>query len=160
MSLEIENPVSLETNLERLEIDEKAGSSIPSTIGKVEDKGPSVRKLPFNEPAAISAISKRVELSSEEQSKYDIVLEHLNSIISLPKSSSRKEKESAPLSEVERYFLTRECILRYLRATKWKVNEAKKRLEGTIIWGREYGTDGLTAETIEPEVSPLRRLLM
>ena len=75
----------------------------------------------------------------------------MKSLSSLPVSSSKKNKATAPLSVVEQYFLSKECILRYLRATRWNVNEAKKRLEGTIIWRREYGTDTLTAEDIEPE---------
>jgi hypothetical protein len=77
----------------------------------------------------------------------------MKSLESLPTTSNKKNKETAPLSDVEKYFLTKDCILRYLRATKWNVNEAKKRLEGTVVWRREYGTDTLTAETIEPEVS-------
>ena len=48
-------------------------------------------------------------------------------------------------------WLTRECLLRYLRATKWDVATAQKRLESTLIWRREYGVDGFTAEFIAPE---------
>lgn len=48
------------------------------------------------------------------------------------------------------------CPARYLRATKWKTSTAAiQRLEVTLKWRREYGIyDVLTAEHIEPEVSP------
>jgi hypothetical protein len=158
MSVEAETPVIVEAGLDGPHIDEKAGSSTPSTIVSPGENGDNeknteTRKLPFYEPAPSATIPSRVELSAGEEEKYNIVLEHLKSITSLPVSSSKKEKETAPLSEAEQCFLTRECILRYLRATKWNVNEAKKRLEGTIVWRREYGTDTLTSETVEPEVS-------
>jgi hypothetical protein len=32
-----------------------------------------------------------------------------------------------------------ECLLRYLRATKWNANEAIEGLEGTLKWRREFG---------------------
>jgi len=39
---------------------------------------------------------------------------------------------------------------RYMRAAKWKMDDAKKRIQGTIEWRREY-----RPEVIEPsEVSP------
>jgi hypothetical protein len=152
MSVEAATPSTIQPTLEKLQIDkidmEPAAATNDISAAKAEP-----RKLPFTEPATSSTRLARVQLSTDEQCKYDVVLEHMKSITSLPVSSSKNNKETAPLSEVEEYFLSRECILRYLRATKWNVNEAKKRLEGTIIWRREYGTDTLTAETIEPEVS-------
>lgn len=48
-------------------------------------------------------------------------------------------------------WLTRECLLRYLRATKWNAAEAPKRLLGTLIWRREYGLAKHTASYISPE---------
>jgi hypothetical protein len=172
MSADTATPVSVQNGLEQLKIDEKlpssktppeatpsAGSAISETATAPDlNKVPSSnrpRKLPFQDPALTSVKSPRAELTAEEQTKYDAVLEHMKAITSLPTSSAKKNKETAPLSELEQCFLTKECLLRYLRATKWNVLEAKKRLEGTIIWRREYGTDTLTAEHVEPEVSPL-----
>ena len=164
MSVEAATPSAIEPTLEKLQINEiqmEPVTSATATNGiAISEETPKdisaakaePRKLPFTEPATASTRPTRVQLSSDEQSKYDIVLEHMKSITSLPVSSSKKNKETAPLSDVEQCFLSKECILRYLRATKWNVNEAKKRLEGTIIWRREYGTDTLTAEAIEPEV--------
>jgi CRAL/TRIO, N-terminal domain len=149
-----------------LKIDEKLPSSTPdfhpgamdsaepATTAKLDTGVPSTgpRKLPFRNPDPSSTNPPRVKLTVDEQTKYDVVLEHMKAITALPVSAAKKNKDTAPLSEVEQCFLTKECILRYLRATKWNVAEAKKRLEGTIIWRREYGTDSLTAEHIEPEV--------
>jgi hypothetical protein len=155
---------TIDPAFETMKIDEKAGS-LPtagdaiadSTPAPVESESePKTQKLPFAQPAAASTISPSRELTASELAKYDLVLEHLKSITTLPTSSAKKNNETAPLSELEQYFLSKECILRYLRATKWNVNEAKKRLEGTIIWRREYGTDTLTAELVEPEVLPER----
>lgn len=35
-------------------------------------------------------------------------------------------------------WLTRECLLRYLRASKWSLPDATKRLLTTLVWRREY----------------------
>jgi len=48
-------------------------------------------------------------------------------------------------------WLTRECLLRYLRATTWVVANAERRLQETLIWRREYGVETLTPEHISPE---------
>jgi hypothetical protein len=162
MSVETATPSTIEPNLENLRIEEKLEAGTPTNATAISEGSKNEetsdapkanpRKLPFEEPATTSTRPARAELSADEQAKYVTVLEHMKSITSLPTTSSKKNKETAPLSEVEQCFLTRECILRYLRATKWNVNEAQKRLEGTIIWRREYGTDTRKAETIEPEV--------
>jgi CRAL/TRIO, N-terminal domain len=161
MSVDPDNLATLDEGLTTLNINEKVDRS-PVTMDStnngdttqspaVVDK-PTTRKLPFAEPVPSATIPTPPQLTADEQTKYDTVLEYLKSLPEFPTSSSKKSKKTAPLSDVEQYFLSRECILRYLRATKWVVADAKKRLEGTIIWRREYGTDTLLAETVEPEV--------
>jgi len=165
MSVDTEILSHIQSDVEQLKLSEKLESTLTANradcLSEEESKGDSgqvvqtetgPRKLPFSEPASSSTRAERLQLTEEEQAKYDRVLVHLKSIEALPTSSAKKNKETAPLSDIEKYFLTRECILRYLRATKWNVNDAIKRLEGTIVWRREYGTDTLTAQTIEPEV--------
>jgi CRAL/TRIO, N-terminal domain len=147
MSVETAPPTPLQKDFENLQIGEKLDST-PTKPATAEP-----RKLPFTQPALSAKRPGRVQLTEVEQSKYDIVEEYLQNLTTLPVSSAKKNKEFKPLTERERFWLTRECILRYLRATKWNVNEAKKRLEGTIVWRREYGTDEITAELVEPEVS-------
>ena len=80
--------------------------------------------------------------------------------------------EKGELTELERFFISYECILRwvgmynlsfhstflpsfrYLRATKWTGSEpAIERLEATLKWRREYGLyDVVTHDLVEPEV--------
>ena len=43
------------------------------------------------------------------------------------------------LSDTEVYWLSDKCLYRYLRACKWILNDAKKRLVSTIVWRREFG---------------------
>lgn len=152
MSVDTATPATIQSDLEQLKLSETANGTASLKERPINLPKPAPRKLPFVDPAPTATRPTRAKLSTEEQSKYDVVLEHMKSIESLPISSSKKNKETAPLSEIEKCFLTKECILRYLRATKWNVNDAKKRLEVTIVWRREYGTDTLAAETVEPEV--------
>lgn len=152
MSIEIA-PDTLQANLETLKLEKDSSVTKGSDTNNVKTQS-SVRKVPFERPAASSSTPTPPTLSAEEKVKYDDVLKHLKSIDALPTSSAKKNKQTAPLSEEEQYFLSRECILRYLRATKWNVNDAKKRLEGTIVWRREYGTETITADTVEAEVVP------
>ncbi|KAF9267820.1 CRAL/TRIO domain-containing protein [Marasmius fiardii PR-910] len=49
------------------------------------------------------------------------------------------DNEKGKLMEEEKFWLSYECQLRYLRATKWKVSQAVQRLESTLKWRREYG---------------------
>ncbi|KAL0572208.1 Phosphatidylinositol transfer protein (PITP) [Marasmius crinis-equi] len=61
-------------------------------------------------------------------------------------------EEKGELMEEEKVWLSYECQLRYLRAAKWKLPEAIKRLEKTLKWRREYGVyTHITAEYVEPE---------
>jgi hypothetical protein len=140
---------------EKPESDVKIGVDLDESIS---NNGP--RKVPFPAPApSATSVLTPPELTSAEEEKYHLVLQYLKSIESLPTSSAKNNnKETAPLSELEQYFLTRECILRYLRASKWKVEDTKKRIEGTLIWRREYGTDTLSAKTVEDEVLPFQNL--
>ncbi|KAI5289341.1 hypothetical protein KEM54_004035 [Ascosphaera aggregata] len=49
-------------------------------------------------------------------------------------------------------WLTRECLLRYLRATKWNVHDAIARLEKTLVWRREYGVEKHDSDYINIEM--------
>ena len=56
-------------------------------------------------------------------------------------------------------WLTRECILRYLRATKWDVHQAGLRLQSTLTWRQEYGLEKHTPEYISPENATGKQVL-
>ncbi|KAF5391499.1 hypothetical protein D9757_002415 [Collybiopsis confluens] len=67
---------------------------------------------------------------------------------------------SGELMEEEKFWLSYECQLRYLRATKWKVDEAIKRLESTLKWRRGFGLyNHVTPEYIEPEAVTGKEIL-
>ncbi|KAJ9124703.1 hypothetical protein QFC24_003070 [Naganishia onofrii] len=52
----------------------------------------------------------------------------------------------SPLTEGERFWLTRQCIDRYLDATKGDVPQAIQRLKDTLIWRRSFGINELFDE--------------
>ncbi|KAG6849783.1 hypothetical protein H0H93_005169 [Arthromyces matolae] len=110
---------------------------------------------PLKPPAACDT-DPRANLSDVEQGLYDEVLEHFSdSTYSLP------EQEKGGLTEAEKFWLSRECLLRYLRAVKWKTAKAAiQRLEATLKWRREYGIyDVVTASHVEPEAVTGKQVL-
>ncbi|GJJ08568.1 hypothetical protein Clacol_002787 [Clathrus columnatus] len=62
--------------------------------------------------------------------------------------------EDGELKEIEKFWLV------LLRATKWDVNEAQKRLEDTLQWRREFGIYDITPEDIEPEAVTGKEVLL
>ena len=90
------------------------------------------------------------KLTGEQESKYATVLAKVSTWQTLPVSTA-KNAAQAPIADHERMWLTRECLLRYLRATKWNTANALKRLQSTLSWRREYGADDFTFEYISPE---------
>ncbi|KAF3908427.1 Patellin-3 [Orbilia brochopaga] len=115
-----------------------------------EDEPSSTKSVPYAHPDASAVTPTPVELTPEQSTKYDDLLSLCKAITDVPvaKSSSAERK---PLTDSERMYMTKECLLRYLRATKWNVSDARKRIEATITWRREYGVEAHTAEHIEPE---------
>ncbi|KAG6329768.1 hypothetical protein ID866_9322 [Astraeus odoratus] len=89
------------------------------------------------------------ELNEKEKSEYDAVLAHFADpgyvLPGVPPAEGS-------LLEEERMWLSYECLLRYIRATKHDVAASIKRLEDTLKWRREFGIyDTLTADLVEPE---------
>ena len=114
---------------------------------------------PFAEPAPGCKPAAAPALTADQQTKYDQLLADVRSWESLP-TTHAKHAESAPLSDDERMWLTRECLLRYLRATKWNLHHATTRLRSTLIWRREYGTDRFTADYISEENETGKQVLL
>ena len=107
-------------------------------------------KTPIPRPAAATKPPPEAKLTDEQQTKYATVLAQVSQWTTIP-ASTAKNAAQAPIEERERMFLTRECLLRYLRATKWVTADALKRLQGTLSWRREYGADTFTHDYISPE---------
>ncbi|MCO5588151.1 hypothetical protein L7F22_042106 [Adiantum nelumboides] len=91
-------------------------------------------------------------LTEEQQKKYQEVFEYFKSQKDFPVSLKPEEKRREPLSDWEKLrLLSKESMLRYLRATKWDVRQAKKRLVDTIAWRREFGVESLNPEEMAKE---------
>lgn len=107
----------------------------------------------FQKPAASAHIPPEKELTKEQQEKYIQILEHFHNLKTVGTSEKNPDANRQPITEVEKAFLTRECFLRYLRATKWVVADCIKRIEGTLAWRREFGIDPsiLTGDKVQAE---------
>ncbi|KAF4210160.1 hypothetical protein CNMCM8980_004741 [Aspergillus fumigatiaffinis] len=105
---------------------------------------------PFPRPLDTAKPAAPAELTPDQQSKYEAILKAVSEWTTVP-TTSAKNAPPAPITDDERMFLTRECLLRYLRATKWNVAEAITRLQRTLTWRREYGLEKLTPDYISIE---------
>jgi hypothetical protein len=104
---------------------------------------------PFPEPVPGCKPAPPPALTADQQTKYDQLLAEVKTWETLP--TNKAEADTAPVSPDERLWLTRECLLRYLRATKWNLPQAIQRLRATLVWRREFGTDTFTADYISEE---------
>ncbi|KAF8968123.1 CRAL-TRIO domain-containing protein [Flammula alnicola] len=113
--------------------------------------------LPLHPPPTTYKNEPHAVLSNSEQTMYDEVLAHFTKSdpeYSLPNI------EKGELMDEEKFWLSRECILRYLRASKWKVPTAIQRLEATLKWRREFGLyDVVSASHVEPEAVTGKEIL-
>ncbi|POR31021.1 Putative inositol polyphosphate 5-phosphatase C9G1.10c [Tolypocladium paradoxum] len=107
------------------------------------------RKTPLAAPTPESKPVPGPELTEEQKTKYSALLDKAKAFTDI--TCDQEKDKSGPLTDRERAWLTRECLLRYLRATKWSVDESAKRLLSTLAWRREYGLDDFTPEYISPE---------
>ncbi|KAI9667273.1 MAG: hypothetical protein M1821_000087 [Bathelium mastoideum] len=107
-------------------------------------------RTPFTNPLPKCKPTPPADLTPEQEAKYAGLLAVVSTWEKLPTSSARGAS-TAPITEDERMWLTRECLLRYLRATKWNSAEAPKRLLATLTWRREYKVDTFTPDYISPE---------
>ncbi|AEY94861.1 FABL198Cp [Eremothecium gossypii FDAG1] len=118
----------------------------------------AVRK-PIIEPAPGCVPRAEEPLTAEEEQKYKEVLQHFElPELQLP-TTEKHATEARVLSMEEKAWLTRECMIRYLRASKWVVRDAINRITMSIGWRREFGIscfgeengDSLLAATVSDE---------
>ncbi|KAB8257913.1 CRAL-TRIO domain-containing protein [Aspergillus pseudonomiae] len=137
----------------------------PATNGKdIESELPSsaadgLIQKPFPHPLDSAKPTPPAELTADQHEKYNSVLRAVSAWTTVP-TTSAKNAPTEPITDNERMFLTRECLLRYLRATKWNVSEAIARLERTLTWRREYGVEKLTADFISVENETGKQVLL
>ncbi|KAL7922498.1 CRAL-TRIO domain-containing protein [Trichoderma austrokoningii] len=116
------------------------------------------RKTPIAAPTPEAKPLPRPDLTPEQQTKYEALLEKAKAFDEI-KCDKEKDK-SGPLTNREFAWLTRDCLLRYLRATKWSVDDAAKRLLATLAWRREYGIDDFSPEHISPEQETGKQIIL
>jgi len=124
----------------------KTAPQQPLAGAAVQEKTAGPLFTPLTHPAPSSKPAPRPALTADEQEKYDWLLNQVRSWTEIP-----SKKSAGPITDSERFWLTRECLLRFLRATKWQPKETEKRLLETLAWRREYGVEDLTADHISPE---------
>jgi hypothetical protein len=99
-------------------------------------------EVPFQTLPSGAKIPEPIKLTEEQQQKYDAILKHFQNpdleVYTTEKNQTTKQK----ITEIERSWLTKECFLRYLRATKWVIDDCISRIEGSLAWRREFGITG------------------
>lgn len=116
-------------------------------------------KTPLRAPLETSKPTPRAALTAEQEEKYKSFLSTAEKWTEVPISLERGAK-TAPLEEDERMFLTRDCLLRYLRADKWNISAAETRLRNTLSWRREYGIQKITPDYIGIENETGKQLIV
>jgi hypothetical protein len=143
----------------------EVSNAIPTAVGSsvVDEKSAAApagpRKTPFAQPASGCTPPPAAELTEDQQAKYKTVFDTVQSWTEIPDSTAKNASKS-PLTDDDKLWLTRECLLRYLRATKWNTAEAAKRLQSTLTWRREYGVEKFTADYISPENETGKQVIM
>ncbi|KAJ4256695.1 Phosphatidylinositol transfer protein (PITP) [Fusarium torreyae] len=119
------------------------------------------RKTPIATPGPNSQPPPRPELTDEQKTKYEALLEQAKGFTEIKcEKKADEEDKSGPITDHERSWLSRECLLRYLRATKWSVDDSAKRLKATLAWRREYGLEGFTPDYISPEQETGKQMII
>ncbi|EAA32087.1 CRAL/TRIO domain-containing protein [Neurospora crassa] len=116
----------------------------------------TVLKVPLASPTPDSQPKPQAALTADQEEKYNWLLEQVKNWKEVPAT----EGKAGPITDREKFWLTRECLLRFLRATKWNQKEAEKRILGTLTWRREYGVEELTADHISPENETGKQIIL
>lgn len=145
-----------------------SGQSTPLTeqsnntpLGPASDSKTPVGPIrtPFAHPLPTCHPDVRPDLTPDQATKYQTVLTAVHAWKTMP-TTTAKNAPQEPLNNSERMWLTRECLLRYLRATTWNPTHALQRLQATLIWRREFKTEQLTADYISPEMETGKECLL
>lgn len=119
-------------------------------------------KTPLEYPTESSKPKPAPELTAEQQQKYDWLLNQVKHWSQPEAEGLTVPKDAlADLTDEEKFWLTRECLLRYLRATKWNQTQSERRLLDTLLWRRKFGVDDkLTPEHISPENETGKQIIL
>lgn len=116
-------------------------------------------KTPFPNPHPSLQPPAAPTLTPQQSTKFESLLLSVRSWTDIPNTSDANTSKS-PLTDSERLWLTRECLLRYLRASKWILPTAINRLLATLAWRREYGVEKHTADYISEENETGKQVLL
>ncbi|OTB05870.1 hypothetical protein M426DRAFT_319558 [Hypoxylon sp. CI-4A] len=130
-----------------------SGSAEPSILEEKNEAG--ILKTPLSTPTASSSAPEKPALTADQQTKYEWLLKQVKGWTEV-----QAKDKSGPLTDSEKIWLTKECLLRFLRATKWHEKDSEKRLQETLAWRREYGVEELTADHISPENATGKQILL
>lgn len=134
-------------------------ANVEAELGLPLSAADGLIKKPFARPVDGVTVPRAAELTADQTKKYHEVLQTVSNWTSIPTSLAKNASES-PLTDGERMFLTRECLLRFLRATKWNVADAVKRIRATLAWRRDYIGNKLTADYISIENETGKQILL
>ncbi|KAL8712076.1 MAG: hypothetical protein Q9220_003509 [cf. Caloplaca sp. 1 TL-2023] len=130
-----------------------SAASLSTAENATVDGSTNPAKTPFINPSSASQIPAAPSLTPDQTAKYTKLLETVTSWTTKPTNPP------TPLTDTDRIFLTRECLLRYLRATKWSPADASTRLLATLTWRHEYALESHTPEYISPENATGKQVL-
>ncbi|EPY50625.1 sec14 cytosolic factor family protein [Schizosaccharomyces cryophilus OY26] len=126
---------------------------------ELEEDGSWNAPLPFPSPHChLTPQYQDKDLTEGQRNMYKEVFIYCNDLKDIPVSSKSDKTEG--LSEVEKYFLTKECILRFLRATKWNASATKKRILDTLVWRRQFGVNNMHPDEVQEENATGKQVLL
>lgn len=97
----------------------------------------------LTKPAPGTVVAPVHTYDEEQKAKMRALLEHALTL-ALPESDPYREWEV-------RWLNKSDTIPRYMRAAKWDLEDAKKRIEGTLKWRREYKPELIPPEEVRIE---------
>jgi hypothetical protein len=133
--------------------------ALPPSLNLPRSSADGLVKTPLAEPLESSQPVQRPQLTSEQETKYAALLKNVQAWTDIPEASTKDAKSTA-LTDSERMFLTRECLLRYCRATNWDIAQSETRLRNTLVWRREYGVESRTKDYIAIENATGKQVIL
>jgi hypothetical protein len=146
-------------SIEKLSTTEAAVAVAPVKEPKTEEQPSGPTLLPFSHPLPTAKPAPAPTLTEDQEKKYETLLAAVKAWETIPLTSAAKSETEA-ITDADRLWLTRECLLRYLTATKWDEKAAEKRLLGTLTWRREYGLLGFTHDYISEENATGKQVIL
>ncbi|EKM61679.1 uncharacterized protein PHACADRAFT_248434 [Phanerochaete carnosa HHB-10118-sp] len=97
----------------------------------------------LTKPAPGTVIFPVHTYDDEQKAQMQALLEHAKTLV-LPEFDAYREWEL-------RWLNKSDTVPRYMRAAKWDLEDAKKRIEGTMKWRREFKPDLIQPEEVRIE---------